>query len=160
MSDVKECLTDMEFMNLEDMRPNSAERQDALKHLQICELCRQKLADINSSPDVDEMNIEVPANVVRHTNRIIHVLCMTKQFKIWLRSTHLWLGIFCLFIIASFVFPKYFLQCLLVALITGGKWLIESRTSKNNLTIISKYSSADDSSEKSRVDVKNHIDME
>ncbi|MFT5206315.1 MAG: hypothetical protein ACI9CF_000050 [Candidatus Omnitrophota bacterium] len=160
MSNVKECLTDMEFMNFCDLDPTSAERQASSNHLSSCEVCRQKMADINSNPDINETDVEVPADLVSRANRTIRLHLIAKQSMLWLRSTHLWLGVFCVFIIASFIFPKYFIQCLLVALITGAKWLIESRTAKNNLTIISNNSSENEAIEKSRLDATKPIDME
>jgi hypothetical protein len=50
-------------------------------------------------------------------------------------SNALWLGAAVGAFVLSFVFPKYFVQCLVVALICACKWIVEHRATKTQILI-------------------------
>ncbi len=90
---------------------------------------------------------EVPAEALRRAKNLMegkNVLCPhckkpitpfkkpQAQQKLW---NTLWLGLAGLMLFLSFVFPRYFFQCLALMLLFGFKWVIEQRASRTQVLI-------------------------
>jgi len=66
-----------------------------------------------------------PAGMIQKVARLAQ---KGKDWKSW--KKHLWLLLSLLSIGASFLFPRYFLQCLTVGILFGVKWIFDTATTR------------------------------
>lgn len=92
------------------------ERELVEKHLASCDKCRMLLAEAHAvleTPDLHEIFFNL---------------------KKWLRK-NTWLVIATSSLTASFFFREHFLQLLTVSILSGVKWIIDSKTTKMLITV-------------------------
>jgi hypothetical protein len=92
------------------------ERERVEKHLVSCAKCRRLVAeahDIIKKPDTGEI-----LNVLKRRVR-----------------ENLWFGGSISALLLSFIFPKYFFQFLVACLLMGGKWVIDSKTTRTLIMV-------------------------
>lgn len=114
------------------------DRQKLITHTAKCSRCQSVVASVSEwvsqSPEKESLPKTLKDKVLkRFTQRSAR-----PQWQRILFHPHLWLGLFLLFFTSSFVVTSYYKQFLILALICGGKWLLESRSSKTNITWITK----------------------
>lgn len=100
------------------------EREMVEKHIASCARCRRLLVEILS--------------VKKAIKPDIGVISLWGKRNIWFLCSFL-----C--IVMSFFMPRYFLQLLAFALITGAKWIIDSRTTRMLVMIYEAWRKKDDS---------------
>lgn len=115
------------------------EREETERHLAGCENCRK---------------------LVVETYEVIKTLRfdgIKKTFLGWIKRNRWFLGALTAFI-ASFFFPRYFLQLLAACLLMGGKWIVDAKTARMLIMIYEAWKKGDkETTDKilSRFDSKN-----
>jgi|GEM_PF-625911 len=119
------------------------------KHASGCKACLDKISfalkaetlfEENKFPDVSEPTIEKTIKSLQlnktpnqETNKLTQGPAKRKNQKnIWLLAT---IGAFGL----SFVFPRYFLQCLTATIILGIKWIAESENMRTLILVLDSW---------------------
>jgi hypothetical protein len=105
-----------------------AEHENVSDHLMNCERCTEKMA-IMMKVGVASQEHEVPKKLNR---RILRKILGQPTL---LKNPHLFLMGFFLFLILSFVFSGYFIQCLLLSGVCAAKWLLDQRSGSVHITL-------------------------
>ena len=101
------------------------EKESLEKHLAGCASCRHLIAEAH--------------NVIK---RPALAGIARRAFELFMNNQ--WLAASAFFFLLSFIYPKYFLQLLAACLITGAKWVVDSRTSRIMVMIKDAWKSGDD----------------
>lgn len=100
------------------------EREKTERHLAGCGNCRK---------------------LVVETHEVVKTLKFSEfkgAFWGWIKKNRWFIGALTAFI-ASFFFPKYFLQLLAACVLMGGKWIVEARTAKILIMIYEAWKQGD-----------------
>lgn len=113
---------------------NSREREEAEKHLGGCNFC---LSQLNLAFEAEKLKKyrrygKVPVTAVNKAKALLKDDRKDSRAKKMLSRAkkHLFLSGAIVFFIASFLLPKYFMQCLAAALILGIRWVFESENGR------------------------------
>ena len=90
---------------------STEERRTIEKHLEKCHSCRGSLVE------------------TYEVLKKLEIIKLKKVLMLWIKQ-NIWLLSSILFLLLSFFIHRYFLQLLVLSMLTGAKWIIDKRTTK------------------------------
>lgn len=141
------CLNDRElncFLHDSDIE----QHEETLSHLGSCENCRESLSILVDFESQGKPSLPLAL----HTRALRQVRKRHRQeqlMRIW-RQGWVWFGALWVSVGLSFAFPRYYKQFLVLSLVFGIKWILDSRKSHLHMTYVSQQASSDSRSTHSR----------
>ena len=119
------CPSEEKLSDWAEGRLGDADREKMVEHAAVCEGCTRKAALIKTLQRERHADVAPP----RTLDAKIAAMLRRKARGEAANAPHtaVWMALFALFMGLSFVWTKYFLQMLVMAVVFAGKWLIESR---------------------------------
>lgn len=114
-------------------------RKDMEKHISGCKSCLARVSSALKTGTLYEES-KLPAAEPAITERTKEML--SKQIRPVPKhgkTRNLWLIAAIMAFIASFAFPRYFLQCLVATILLGIKWIMESENMRTMILVLDSW---------------------
>ncbi|OIO78900.1 MAG: hypothetical protein COW11_05880 [Candidatus Omnitrophica bacterium CG12_big_fil_rev_8_21_14_0_65_43_15] len=118
---------------------NPANKKDIEKHLSDCKACLEKVSSalkIGTLYNENKLPAAEPA-ITEKTKEMLskQIRPVSKHGK----NKNLWLAATIIAFITSFIFPRYFLQCLVATILLGIKWIAESENIRTMILVLDSW---------------------
>lgn len=133
--DLLKCLDEIELLKFTEGSLTEKALENWREHLAGCPHCRARLAGLCDAQTLNpEEAAAEPVTAKKSVRRYLAKKMPRRVFSLGVRSPWFWVSLGAW--VLSFIFPKHFLQFLFLAVLTGGKWIIDERRPQNHLTFI------------------------
>jgi len=147
MEKTPQCLNSQVLLDYLEKKVNAQERQDIEKHIADCSFCLSQLSLVAEVKKAGWKKEKVSSRLVEQAKALVRDNDNGQKPKKRRIKKNLFLGGAIMFFIASFLLPKYFMQCLVGALILGMRWAFESEGGRTLIMVLDswrRHSHADD----------------
>lgn len=117
----------------------AADEKNAIEnHMANCQTCLVRLKDAYKAQSLyKEGKLPcVPESLLQKSKAIAKTKRRTSPKGI---RKNLWLIATCVAFVLSFVFPKYFMQCLVITVLFGIKWIVESENVRTLILVLDSW---------------------
>ena len=137
-----QCLDEEVLLDYLERKLGGQERKDVEEHLSQCDFC---LSQLNLAFEAKKSNIcniggKVPSGLVKKVKALL------KNDKNTIgrgggsrMKKNLFLAGAIIFFIISFLLPRYFMQCLVVTLVLGIRWVFESENGRTFIMVLDSW---------------------
>jgi anti-sigma factor RsiW len=112
-----------------------AEKESFERHIAGCNVCLKNLSLSAKADSLFKTINMAPASSAALAKAIAASHVKPRRNA----KRHLWLGAAIIAFAASFVFPRYFLQCLVATILLGIKWIAESENMRTMILVLDSW---------------------
>jgi len=136
-----QCLGDEIFLDYLEGRLDSQRRKDVEEHFCQCSFCLSQLNLVFEAKESNIRNIggKVPSKLIKKAKALVNDDNPNSRRRVKRMKKNLFFAGMILFFITSFIWPKYFVQSLVAALILGIRWTFESEGGRTLIMVVDSW---------------------
>ncbi len=139
MEKTYQCLNDQVLMDYLEKKVSVQERQDIEKHIADCSFCLSQLSLAAEAKKAGWKKEKVSSRLVEQAKTLVKNNDNDQKPKKRRIKKNFFFAGAIIFFIASFLLPKYFMQCLVGALILGMRWAFESEGGRTLIMVLDSW---------------------
>jgi Flp pilus assembly protein TadB len=143
MERTSQCLNEDTLLGYLEKKLTGEDYRKAEEHISNCAFCLNRLSLALEAKKAHPawLSEKVPSRLIKKAKALVNDDDKDKgrNYELFKAKRRLFLAGTIVFFIASFLLPKYFLQCLTAALILGIRWAFESENGRTLIMVLDSW---------------------